>query len=107
MNGEIINLQVGSKSQVDSKSVFDSRRPQRTHSLDCHRAGISLYMYICRGSPSSGLPAGLTTCMALLPRRPSPPTPSQPCPVIYASVERAKPNVLHILVLGATPVERV
>ena len=104
MNGELSRLV--RKSQVDSKSVFDSRRPQRTHSLDCYR-GISLYMYICRGSPSSGSPAGLTTCMALLPRRPSPPTPSQPCPVIYASVERAKPNVLHILVLGATPVERV
>ena len=82
MNGEIINLQVGSKSQVYSKSVFDSRRPQRTHSLDCHR-GISLYMNICRGAFSAAhlqahqlaLPPAWRSC-PVVPPHPHPANPA-------------------------------
>ena len=50
-----------------------------------------------RGAFGGPSPAGLTACMALSPRQqPSPPPPPANPALIYASAERAKPNVLHV-----------
>ena len=82
-------LMVGALFKVDYAIVY------RWQSHDSH-GHLPLYI-LCSafGGPS---PAGLTACTALPlpPRQLSPPNPTQPCPDIYASAERAKTNVLHV-----------
>ena len=60
-----------------------ARRPQRTHSVDCHRSYMAirrrLFIY-CRGAFGGPSPASLTACMAPPPRvsTRSPPIHTQP-----------------------------